>query len=174
MPGCSSKWAHHHPWLVDEALIVRDRVKWCADRYQSLRNSYDECWQITTKLGQNPPLWWQQWPQLLSCHQHSCWCTWQTASPSNTETDNLQGPTCSQNGHSRQNDLGTCENECQRAVKERKDQPSAKGIKSLPCPVKTDENKSCSVKHSTKATMESCDSSHMVNTHDNRPWEYPY
>ena len=87
--------------------------------------------------------------------------------PPTGKTDDLQGPTCSQNGHSRRNNLGTCENGCQRAVKERKGQLSAKGIKSSPCPVETDENKSCSAQHSTKATMESCDLSHMVNAHDN-------
>ena len=87
--------------------------------------------------------------------------------PPTGKTDDLQGPTCGQNGHSRRNNLGTCENEHQRAVKERKGQLSAKGIKSSPCPVKTDRNKSCSTQYSTKVAMESCDSSHMVNAHDN-------
>ena len=87
--------------------------------------------------------------------------------PPTGKTDNLQGPTCGQNRHSCQNDLGTCENGCERAVKERKGQLKAKGIKSSPCPVETDENKSCSAEHSTKAATESCDSSHVVNTRDN-------
>ena len=87
--------------------------------------------------------------------------------PPTGKTDDFQGPTCGQNGHSRRNDLGTCENGCERAVKERKGQLKAKGIKSSPCPVKMDKNKSCSTEHSTKAAMESCDSSHMVNACDN-------
>ena len=87
--------------------------------------------------------------------------------PPTGKTDNLQGPTCGQNGHSCRNNLGTCENEHPRAVKERKGQLKAKGIRSLPCPVETDENKSCSGEHSTKAATESCDSSHMVNARDN-------
>ena len=87
--------------------------------------------------------------------------------PPTGKTDDLQGPTCSQNGHTRQNDLGTCENGCERAVKERKGQLTAKGIRSSPCPVEMDENKSCSAEHSTKAATESCDLSHMVNARDN-------
>ena len=84
--------------------------------------------------------------------------------PPTGKTDDLQGPTCGQNRHSCRNDLGTCENEHPRAVKERKGQPKAKGIKSSPCPVEMDKNKSCSGEHSTKAATESCD----------RPREYPY
>ena len=63
--------------------------------------------------------------------------------------------------------MGTCENRHQRAVKKRKGQLNAKGINGSPCPVETDENKSCSAEDSTKATTESCDLSHMVNTRDN-------
>ena len=87
--------------------------------------------------------------------------------PPTGKTDDLQGPTCGQNGHSCRNDLAICENEHPKAVKERKGQLKAKGIKSSPCPVETDENKSCSAQHSTKAETESCDSSHMVNARDN-------
>ena len=87
--------------------------------------------------------------------------------PPTGKTDDLQGPTCGQNGHSCRNDLGICENEHPRAVKERKGQLKAKGIRSSPCPVETDENKSCSAEHSTKAATESCDLSHMVNACDN-------
>ena len=83
------------------------------------------------------------------------------------KTDDLQGPTCGQNGHLCRNDVGTCENRRQRAVKERKGQLKEKGIRSSPCPIEMDENKSCSAEHSTKATTESCDSSHMVNPRDN-------
>ena len=64
--------------------------------------------------------------------------------PPTGKMDDLQGPTCGQNRHTRRNDLGTCENRCERAVKERKGQLKAKGIRSSPCPVEMDENKSCS------------------------------
>ena len=74
----SSFYKERRIWLRET------RAKQCTDRYQFLCNSYNECWQITTKLGQNPPPWWRRWPQSSSCHHHSHWCTRWTAGPSNT------------------------------------------------------------------------------------------
>ena len=74
------------------------------------------------------------------------------------ETDDLEGPICSQNGYLCRNDLETCKNRCQRTVKEGKGQLNANGTEDLPCPVETDSNKSCNVDYSNaKAAAESCD-----------------
>ena len=78
--------------------------------------------------------------------------------PPTGETDDLEGPICSQNGYLCRNDLETCKNGHQRTVKEGKGQLNANGTEDLPCPVKTDRNKSCNIDYSSaKATMESCD-----------------
>ena len=78
--------------------------------------------------------------------------------PPTGETDDLEGPICSQNRYLCRNDLETCKNGCQRTVKEGKGQLNANGTKDLPCPVETDSNKSCSIDHSNaKAAAESCD-----------------
>jgi len=82
------------------------------------------------------------------------------------ETDDLRAPACRQSGYPRRNDLETCQNGCQRAVKEEKGQLDTKGIESLPWSVETDDDKSCNVACSPKAATESCDPSHMVNADD--------
>jgi len=82
------------------------------------------------------------------------------------ETDDLRAPACRQSGYPCRNDLETCQNGRQRAVKEEKGQLDTKGIESLPWSVETDNDKSCNVACSPKATMESCDPSHMVNADD--------
>jgi len=82
------------------------------------------------------------------------------------ETDDLRVPACRQSRYLHRNDLETCQNGHQRAVKEEKGQLDTKGIKSLPWSVEMDDDKSCNIAHSPKATTESCDLSHMVNTDD--------
>ena len=78
--------------------------------------------------------------------------------PPTGETDDLEGPICSQNGYLCRNDLETCKNGHQRTVKEEKGQLNANRVEDLPCPVETDSNKSCSIDHSNaKAAAESCD-----------------
>ena len=86
--------------------------------------------------------------------------------PATGETNNFEGPTCKWSRYPHGNDLGTCKNGCQRAVKEEKGQLDTNRMKGLSCPVKTDDDKSCNVDRSPKATMESCDLSHMVNVSD--------
>ena len=85
--------------------------------------------------------------------------------PPTGKTDNLEGPACRRGRYTHRNDLGTCQNGRQRAVKEEKGQLDTKGIKDLPSPVKTDDDKRCNIARSPKAATESCDPSHMVNAH---------
>ena len=40
--------------------------------------------------------------------------------PPTGQTDDLRGPTCSQNGYSHCNDLETCKDSCKRTIKEKK------------------------------------------------------
>jgi len=80
--------------------------------------------------------------------------------PPTGQTDDLEGPTCTQGGDLRCNELETCENGCKKNYKRRKRSAKANGIKDSPCPVETDSNKSCSVDYSNaKAATESCDPS---------------
>ena len=82
------------------------------------------------------------------------------------KTDDLRAPACRQSRYPCRNNLETCQNGRQRAVKEEKGQLDTKGIESLPWSVETDDNKSCNVARSPKAATESRDPSHMVNADD--------